>query len=101
MVWATHKRDMEMLKLLSSQEKKTVAQQYNLTLRGLDSWLHRIRERRREYQWYNNNILNFEKRRMRMKKILLSAKLPEQYNEETDKIEDYLKSVEPKEEEEF
>jgi len=70
-----------MLRDLAVMEKKMVAEKYGLTLRGLDSWLHRIRERRREYTWYLNNILNIEKRNPRMKKILLSAKLEEEEEE--------------------
>jgi len=68
------KRDIEMLQKLLVKEKKIVAQEYGLTLRGIDSWLHRIRERRREFQWYLNNLYAIEKRDPRMKKILLSAK---------------------------
>lgn len=70
-------RDIEMIQLLAVKEKGIVAGQYKLTLRGLDSWLHRIRERRREFQWYINNILNIEKRNARLKKILLSSKIPD------------------------
>jgi hypothetical protein len=70
-------RDIEMLELLAVKEKGLVAAHFKLTLRGLDSWLHRIRERRREFQWYMNNILNVEKRNARLKKILLSSKIPD------------------------
>ena len=66
-----------MLQKLSEMEKKMVAEEYGLTLRGIDSWLHRIRERRREFQWYLNSLLAIERRNPRMKKILLSAKLEE------------------------
>jgi len=96
-MWETHKRDIEMLKMLVTQEKRAVAAHYNLTLRGLDSWLHRIRERRREYQSYVNNILNFEKTRGgRMKKMLLSAQLPKK---QEDKIAEFLATANKNEEE--
>jgi len=67
-----------MLKLLAIQSKKIVAEHYGLTVQGLDSWLHRIRERRRQFRWYLNKILSVERRDPRMKKILLSAKLEEE-----------------------
>jgi len=82
MIRKTLRRDIEMLQKLLIKEKKIVAEEYGLSLRGLDSWLHRIRERRRQFQWYLNKILAIEKRNPRMKKILLSAKL-ERYEEET------------------
>jgi hypothetical protein len=77
MVRETLARDIEMLQFLAVQEKGLVAAHYKLTLRGLDSWLHRIRERRRDFQWWINNILSLEKRNARLKKILLSSKIPD------------------------
>jgi hypothetical protein len=94
----TFKRDLQMLRELSVKQKPIVAQQYKLTLRGLDSWLHRIRTRRKECQWYINNILDLEKRNERMKKILLSSKIPDSIlvaQQEQDK-EDWLMAEEKK-----
>jgi len=82
MVRKTLKRDMEMLELLAVTDKKIVAETFELTLRGLDSWLHRIRERRREFRWYLNKMLGLEKRNARMRKILLSGKLKIEDQEE-------------------
>ena len=101
----TLSRDIEMLMLLGVKEKGLVAQHYKITLRGLDSWLHRIRERRREFQWYINNMLNIEKRNARMKKILLSAKIPdhllavEDAREWREKEDQYMKMEERREQE--
>lgn len=67
-------KDLEMLKTLAVTEKKAVALKYHLTVSGLNSWLHRIRERRREAREYINTILSIETRNPRLKKILLSAR---------------------------
>lgn len=101
----TLSRDIEMLMSLGVKEKGLVAQHYKMTLRGLDSWLHRIRERRREFQWYLNNMLNIEKRNARMKKILLSAKIPdhllaaEESSGWQEKEEEFMKMEERREQE--
>lgn len=67
-------RDIKMVEALTTASKPLVAQRFNLTLRGLDSWLYRIRERRREFRWYENNLLSLEKRNPRIKKALMSVK---------------------------
>lgn len=90
----TLKHDIEMLELLGVQEKGLVATKFKLTIRGLDSWLHRIRERRRDCQWYINNILNLEKRNARLKKILLSSKIPDHLLVEAEKEEEELEKWE-------
>jgi len=76
----TLEKDIEMLEKLVSKPKKQVAEEYKLTDKGLDSWLHRIRVRRKEGRWYENKILSIIKRNSRLKKILLSA----QYEEDED-----------------
>lgn len=68
-------RDLEMLKQLATTHKQQIATDYGLTLRGLDSWIFRIRERRREYRQYLNSLLAIERRNPRMRKMLLSTKL--------------------------
>lgn len=78
MVRQTLRKDIKMLQALAVAEKKIIASEYHLTMRGLDSWLHRIRERRKDNRWYENNLLAIERRNPRMRKILLSAKLPEE-----------------------
>ena len=75
MVRKTLSHDIEMLKLLAVLEKKAVAQKYELTPNGLDAWLTRIRRRRIDARWYENSILNLEKRDSRMRKILLSDRI--------------------------
>jgi hypothetical protein len=82
LVRKTLKRDIEMLERLTVTQKNQVAKEFDLTLRGLDSWLHRIRERREELSWYFNMITSLEKRNSRLHKILLSAKLDEEEKED-------------------
>ena len=67
-----------MLEQLALRSKSEVANEWHLTLRGLDSWLHRIRQRRKESMWYMDRILRIERRSSRMQKILLSAELVEE-----------------------
>jgi len=86
MVRQTLERDIDMLEKLAVTEKKAIANEYHLTLRGLDSWLHRIRERRREFQWYINKILAIERRNPRLRKILLSAKMEKEEEEEEEEF---------------
>lgn len=66
-------RDLDMLEMLSVATKEAIRLKFALTKRGFDSWLHRIRERRRESRIYLNKILSLEKRNPRLRKILASA----------------------------
>jgi len=67
-------KDIEMLTFLAISTKQAVATKYKLTMGALDSWLHRIRERRREARQYINSILAVENRNPRLRKTLLSAR---------------------------
>ena len=78
------KSDLEMIELLAQTTNKSrIAEHFGIQLASVDSWLHRIRERRRENRIYENRILSLEKRNPHLKKILLSAK-PYEMDEEED-----------------
>jgi len=71
-------RDIDMLEQLAVTEKGEVAKKHHLTIRGLDSWLHRLRKRKNEIEWYFDKIRDLERRYPRIQKILLSAELEEE-----------------------
>ena len=73
----SYKRDIEMLERLAKVSRQEVAKEFHLTLGGLNSWISRIRDRRKEVLWYGGMLASLERQSDRMQKILLSAKLEE------------------------
>lgn len=67
-----------MLEILAVSTKEVTAQKFGITTIGLNSWLYRIRERRRESRYYLNKILSLEKRNAHLRKSLLPSKADEE-----------------------
>ncbi len=86
--WKIGARDINLLLKLEREPKKQVARELGMTIGALNGWLHRIRQRRRRYRWYVNNILAIEKRSEYIKRMLMPARF-EKIEEEEEEWAEY------------
>lgn len=74
MKWPLGERDIAMLTALCEKEPPLVAADFKISVDALNSWMLRVRLRKKRYRWWLNSVKVIEKRCPHVKRRLLPTR---------------------------
>ena len=67
-------RDIQMLEALGEKERPLVAQQFEISVDALNSWIARVRVRKKRYTWWLKKEREIERKHPHVKRAMLPSK---------------------------
>ena len=80
--WQIGERDIQMLEALGEKERPLVAQQFGISVDALNSWIARVRIRKKRYLWWLKREREIERKHPHVKRTMLPTKRKAKVEEE-------------------